>query len=90
MLSLNQFFSGNDGQKAYGIVILVCGGHTNTSNSNIFICEKDDYLYLDDVSKKPLNKTEKPSSLCLKLIQKYTNTEDWILDGCVGIGKYII
>ena len=90
MLSLNQFLLGNDGQKAYGIVILVCGGHTNTSNSNVFICEKDDYLYLDDVSKKPLNKIEKPSSLCSKLIQKYTNTVDWILDGCGGIGKYII
>ena len=43
------------------------------------ICEKDDYLYLDDVSKKPLNKTEKPSSLCLKLMQKYTNTENGFL-----------
>ena len=50
-----------------------------TQATVVYSCEKDDYLYLDDVSKKPLNKTEKPSSLCLKLIQKYTNTENGFL-----------
>ncbi len=93
---INQFlFQGNKignfsklEENVNGVVILRCGNCSripwNASNCFSFL---NDPAVKDDCSKKPLTDAQKPVKFFEALIQIFTNKDEWVLDGCSGLGN---
>jgi len=71
---------------AHGMVTLRCGDAVIQQKASNFFIHDADQLYCDEVTKKPLNTTQKPVAFIQQLIELYTSPGDWILDGLSGTG----
>lgn len=68
-------------QGAYGLVFLACGGASpNEVSSNAFTFMRDE-LYIDEVTKKPIDKYQKPVDFLARMIELFTAPDDWVFDG---------
>ena len=73
--------------EACGLVLLRCGGEKqlNDRASNLFIYDCDEPC-LDKGTGKEVNSRQRPVAFLQRLIELFTNSGDWILDGLSGTG----
>lgn len=66
---------------------MACGGAVpNEVSSNVFTYVMDE-VYIDESTKKPADKYQKPVDFLARMKELFTSPDDWVLDGLCRSGR---
>ena len=76
-------------ESAYGLICIHCGCRHRSVQQHSFAYPPD-VPVVDDITKKPFHKGQKPAGFFRRVVQIHTLSGEWVLSGYSGIGKVII